>query len=187
MKRRYQRKRDVATVTVVARSAAATTGYVHLGPMRLPCALGRSGCRVRKREGDGATPIGRWPVLRVQFRGDRLRRPRTALPVQRSGRTDGWCDAPNDRSYNRPVRHPYAASAERLWREDALYDVVVVLGHNHRPRLRGAGSAIFMHVARPGYLPTEGCLALRRDHLLRLLAHLRPGSLVDVLPRANRQ
>ena len=112
---------------------------------------------------------GAGPSLRVLFRADRLPRPRTALPVQRIGRADGWCDAPGDRNYNRPVRHPYPASAERLWREDALYDVVVVLGHNQRPRLRGAGSAIFMHVARPGYLPTEGCIALRRDHLLRLL------------------
>lgn len=187
MKRRYQRKRGVTTVMVVARSAAAKTGYVHLNPLRLPCALGRSGSRVRKREGDGATPIGRWPVLRVLFRPDRLPRPRTALPVRRIGRADGWCDAPGDRNYNRPVRHPYPASAERLWREDALYDVVVVLGHNRKPRLRGAGSAIFMHVARPGYLPTEGCIALRRDHLRRLLERLKPGSVVEVLPARRRQ
>lgn len=182
MKRRYQRQRAVATVVVVARSAEAKTGYVHLGPLRFPCALGRGGSRMRKREGDGATPIGRWPVLRVLFRADRLPRPRTALPVQRIVPEDGWCDARDDRNYNRPVRHPYPASAERLWRQDALYDVVVVLGHNQKPRLRGAGSAIFMHVARPGYLPTEGCIALRRDHLLRLLDRLQPGSEVEVLP-----
>lgn len=182
MKRRYQRKRGVTTVMVVARSAAARTGYLHLGPLRLPCALGRGGSRVRKREGDGATPIGRWPVSGVLFRSDRSPRPRTGLPLQRIDRADGWCDAPDDRNYNRAVRHPYPASAERLWREDALYDVVVVLGHNQKPRVRGAGSAIFMHVARPGYLPTEGCIALRRDHLLRLLARLRPGAAVEVLP-----
>lgn len=187
MKRRYQRWRGVTTVVVVARSPTAKTGYVHLGPLRLPCALGRSGSRVRKREGDGATPIGRWAVLRVLFRADHLPRPRTRLPVQPVGRADGWCDAPGDRNYNRPVRHPYPASAERLWREDALYDVVVVLGHNQKPRRRGAGSAIFMHIARPGYLPTEGCIALRRDHLLRLLARLQPGAKIDVLPAPRRQ
>jgi L,D-peptidoglycan transpeptidase YkuD (ErfK/YbiS/YcfS/YnhG family) len=97
-------------------------------------------------------------------------------------RLDGWCDAPGDRNYNRPVRHPYPASAERLWREDELYDVLVVLGHNQRPRLRGGGSAIFMHVARPGYLPTEGCIALERGHLLALLERLGPGAMVQVLP-----
>jgi L,D-peptidoglycan transpeptidase YkuD (ErfK/YbiS/YcfS/YnhG family) len=94
---------------------------------------------------------------------------------------DGWCDAPGDRNYNRPVRHPYPASAERLWREDELYDVVVVLGHNQRPRIRAGGSAIFMHVARPGYLPTEGCIALARRHLLIVLERLKPGSAVRVL------
>jgi len=86
---------------------------------------------------------------------------------------DGWCDAPGDRNYNRPVRHPYPASAERLWREDGLYDIVVVLSHNVRPRVRGAGSAVFMHLARPGYRPTEGCIALKREHLLRLLERCR--------------
>jgi L,D-peptidoglycan transpeptidase YkuD (ErfK/YbiS/YcfS/YnhG family) len=187
MKRRYQRRRGATTVIVDARSAAAKTGYVHLGSLRLPCALGRSGSRVRKREGDGATPIGCWPVLRVLFRADRLPRPRTGVPVQRIDRADGWCDAPGDRNYNRAVQHPYPASAERLWREDALYDVVVVLAHNHKPRLRGGGSAIFMHVARPGHLPTEGCIALRRDHLLRLLARLTPGSVVDVLTAQSRR
>jgi L,D-peptidoglycan transpeptidase YkuD (ErfK/YbiS/YcfS/YnhG family) len=108
------------------------------------------------------------------------------LPVQRIRRMDGWCDAPGDRNYNRPVRHPYPASAERLWRDDALYDMVVVLRHNQRPRLRGRGSAIFMHVARPGYLPTEGCIALERGHLLRVLERLRPGSVVEVLPNRSR-
>jgi L,D-peptidoglycan transpeptidase YkuD (ErfK/YbiS/YcfS/YnhG family) len=95
---------------------------------------------------------------------------------------DGWCDAPADRNYNRPVRLPYAATAEHLWRSDALYDVVVVLDYNERPCMRGRGSAIFMHVARPGYAPTEGCIALARPHLLRLLERLAPGDAVAVLP-----
>ncbi len=85
---------------------------------------------------------------------------------------DGWCDDPRDRNYNRYVRHPYPASAERMWREDNLYDVVVVLSHNDRPRVRGRGSAVFMHVARTGMTPTEGCVALRLPHLLRLLEHM---------------
>lgn len=87
-------------------------------------------------------------------------------------RDQGWCDAPSDRNYNRCVRHPYAASAEHMWRADHLYDIVIVLGYNDRPRRRGAGSAIFMHLARPGFLPTEGCIALDRGDLVRVLAHL---------------
>lgn len=129
---------------------------------------------MRKREGDGATPIGCWPILRVLFRPDRLGRPRTALPVSPLRQTDGWCDDPGDRNYNRRVKLPYPARCERLWRGDHLYDVVVVLGYNIRPRMRGKGSAIFMHLARPGYAPTDGCIALERRHLLLLLKHVRP-------------
>jgi L,D-peptidoglycan transpeptidase YkuD (ErfK/YbiS/YcfS/YnhG family) len=116
----------------------------------------------------------------VLYRRDRVQRPRTALPIRGIGRRDGWCDAATDRNYNRPVRHPYAAGAERLWRQDALYDVVVVLGYNERPRARGCGSAIFMHVARPGYAPTEGCIALARAHLLRLLECVGPQACIAI-------
>jgi L,D-peptidoglycan transpeptidase YkuD (ErfK/YbiS/YcfS/YnhG family) len=168
---------------VLSLSAASHRGIVRLGGLTFACALGRSGCRARKREGDGATPMGCWRLERVLYRADRVRRPATALPLRRISSSDGWCDAPPDRNYNRPVRHPYPASAERLWREDGLYHLIVVLSHNARPRVRGGGSAVFMHVARPGYLPTEGCIALRRDHLQRLLKRLRPGSRICVAPR----
>jgi len=110
-----------------------------------------------------------------------MRRPQTSLPVRAIRRHDGWCDASADRNYNRPVRLPYRASAEHLWREDELYDVVVVLTYNERPRVRGRGSAIFMHVARPGYAPTEGCIALARGHLLRLLERLPARAAIGVL------
>jgi L,D-peptidoglycan transpeptidase YkuD (ErfK/YbiS/YcfS/YnhG family) len=118
----------------------------------------------------------------VLYRADRVRRPPTRLPLRPIRPDDGWCDAPADRNYNRAVRHPYPASAERLWRADRLYDVVVVLAHNFKPRVRGGGSAIFMHLARPDYASTEGCMALRLEHLLRLVRRLGPGARVRVLP-----
>ena len=135
-----------------------------------------------KREGDGATPVGRFALREVFYRRDRLVRPRTRSRSPRSIGMDGWCDAPADRNYNRPVRHPYPASAEHLWRQDRLYDVIVVLGYNETPRVRGRGSAIFMHVARPGMKPTEGCIALSREHLLRLIACARRGATITILP-----
>jgi L,D-peptidoglycan transpeptidase YkuD (ErfK/YbiS/YcfS/YnhG family) len=147
---------------------------------RVPCALGRGGIRPDKREGDGATPVGCFPLRRVLYRPDRLPLPETRLPVQPIGEDDGWCDDPADPAYNRPVKLPYAASHERMWREDDLYDLVVVLGHNDDPPARGAGSAIFLHLARPDYGPTEGCIALRREHLLELLGDCGPDSLLCV-------
>jgi L,D-peptidoglycan transpeptidase YkuD (ErfK/YbiS/YcfS/YnhG family) len=175
MKRRADRQ-----LFVRALSSLATRGFVSLGPLRLPCALGRSGVRAMKREGDGATPMGRWRVREVMYRSDRLLRPSTRAPLRPLARDDGWCDAPTDRNYNRRVCHPYAASAEQLWRADSLYDVVVVLGYNDGARVRGRGSAIFMHVARDGYRPTEGCIALARSDLLRVIARLRAGDVVVV-------
>jgi L,D-peptidoglycan transpeptidase YkuD (ErfK/YbiS/YcfS/YnhG family) len=132
--------------------------------------------RARKREGDGATPIGCWRLRRVLFRPDRLAPPRTILPVQALDPTDGWCDDPADPAYNRPVTLPHPASAEALWRGAGLYDVIVVLGHNDDPPVPGAGSAIFLHVARPDRGPTLGCVGLALPDLLALLAALPQGA-----------
>lgn len=156
------------------------TGTIELGSLRFACALGRSGRATLKREGDGATPLGCFGIVGVRYRADRRRRPYTGLPVRPIAAGDGWCDAPLDRNYNRAVRLPYPASTERMCRDDALYDIVLVLDHNTRPRVRGAGSAIFMHVARPGLLPTEGCIALPIEQLERLIARLRPGARIIV-------
>ena len=126
-----------------------------------------------KREGDGASPRGLFSLLHVYYRPDRVPRPRTGLPVRPIRRRDGWCDASADRNYNRPVPMPYPASAEELWREDHLYDIVVVVDWNVRRRGRGYGSAIFMHVAEKDYGPTAGCVALKLPELQRVLERLR--------------
>jgi L,D-peptidoglycan transpeptidase YkuD (ErfK/YbiS/YcfS/YnhG family) len=156
------------------------SGGARWGGLHLRCALGRGGVRREKREGDGATPVGSWPMRRLLFRADRLPAPATRLPKQAIAPSDGWCDAPQDRSYNLPVALPYPASAEALWREDGVYDLIVPLGYNDAPVVPGAGSAIFLHVARPDYAPTEGCVALAPENLLRVLAEADLGSLVVV-------
>ncbi|MEI6984900.1 MAG: L,D-transpeptidase family protein [Rhodospirillaceae bacterium] len=133
------------------------------------CAIGRSGISVAKREGDGATPAGEFPLRHLLYRPDRLVIPLTGLAVAELRPDDCWCDDPDHPDYNQPVSLPFAASHERMWRDDGLYDVVVVLGHNDRPPVPGLGSAIFLHVVRPGYEPTEGCVALALPDLLRLV------------------
>ena len=135
-----------------------------------PCALGRAGIAVKRGEGDGVTPLGTFPLRRVLYRPDRIARPKSALPVSAIAPADGWCDAPDDPAYNTRIRRPCRASHESLWREDRLYDLVVVVGFNDAPVVPGAGSAIFLHVARPDYAPTEGCVALALADLTRLLA-----------------
>jgi L,D-peptidoglycan transpeptidase YkuD (ErfK/YbiS/YcfS/YnhG family) len=148
---------------------AASKGWLELGALRLPCAIGRGGLRAMKREGDGGTPIGAFALRELLYRADQLRRPRTPLPTHAIRPADGWCDGRSDRNYNRPVTRPYPASSEELWRRDRLYDVVGVMDYNIAPRAQGRGSCIFLHVARPDYAPTEGCVALALEDLLRLL------------------
>ena len=133
-------------------------------------ALGRAGVRLHKEEGDEATPVGLLPLRRVLFRADRVARPDCAVPVEPLAPDDGWCDDPTHSDYNRPVRLPHPARHEALWRADAVYDLIGVLGWNDAPVMHKMGSAIFLHVARPDLAPTEGCIALRLPDLRRLLA-----------------
>jgi L,D-peptidoglycan transpeptidase YkuD (ErfK/YbiS/YcfS/YnhG family) len=161
-------------------SASATRGLLCLGALRLPCALGRTGRRAIKREGDGATPMGTFTLCEILYRPDRVRKPRAGLPVRATRSSEGWCDDVRDANYNRKVRLPYTASAETLWRDDRIYDIIVVLDHNRRPRAKGRGSAIFMHLARPDYAATAGCIALSLNDLRRLLTLLGPATAVYV-------
>lgn len=174
------RKKPRGQLFVRTRSRSATRGLLLVASRTYPCALGRGGIRALKREGDGATPSGTFRLECVRYRSDRGPRPRSGLAIQALSPLNGWCDAPADRNYNRPVRLPYPASAESMWRSDELYDLVVILACNRRPRIRNRGSAIFMHIARPGFAPTEGCIALRRPDLMRLMASLRAGARIHI-------
>jgi len=156
-------------------------GWLIAGGLHAPCALGRGGVSRGKREGDGATPAGDFALRRLWLRpGSGFAIPR-GFPSRRIRPDDGWCDDPGHRRYNRPVRLPFPASCERMWREDALYDAVIEIGWNDRPAIRGRGSAIFLHLARPsptgrGFAPTEGCVAIARRDMARLLRIITRGS-----------
>ncbi len=169
---RVRRTRPVATVVVRPRPGRPSQGLAAFAGTVMPCALGRTGIRALKREGDGATPRATLPLVSVLWRADRLGRPPTALPLRAIRADDGWCDAPADGRYNRAVPLPCPVSHEELRRDDGLYDVLVVLDFNLRPRVARGGSAIFLHCARPGLTATAGCVAFPRPVLLRLLARL---------------
>jgi len=155
----------------VYRQGEITVADWGAGPRR--CAVGRAGIAEKIREGDGVTPAGIWPLRNVLYRADRIPRPQTILPTAPIDPDSAWCDVPDDPQYNRLVRLPYASLDERLWREDALYDLIVVVGFNDKPTVPGKGSAIFLHVARPDYGETEGCVALGLVDLTQALAQLR--------------
>ena len=143
-----------------------------IGPnFDVPCALGRAGLieAAEKLEGDGKSPIGSWPVRRIYYRPDKEEKPVSKFPVTAISPTTGWCDAPKDAMYNQLVRYPWRASAEQLWRDDDVYDLIMVLGHNDDPVVPEKGSAIFLHIAREGFTPTEGCVAIEHDAIRKLI------------------
>ncbi len=174
------RRKPLEKLTVRRKPGAPTRGVLNAGPWTFPVALGRGSIKANKREGDGATPRGTFHPVRLWWRADRARRPTTALPVRRIRPDDGWCEDPADRRYNRPVRVAPGSMADRLMRVDALYDLIVEIDHNTRPRVARGGSAVFIHFARPGFAPTAGCIALSGPALRQLVARLGPKTRIIV-------
>lgn len=162
------------------KTAAGGRYRLTMGDLSVRCAVGRSGMIRDKREGDGGTPVGIWPLRRVFFRPDKLEAPETKLRVVELSPADGWCDAHADKNYNRMVKLPYPASAEDMWRDDDIYDIVVELGYNDDPVVPGKGSAIFLHLARPSYAGTAGCVAVALKDLRAILKLAGPGSKIHV-------
>jgi L,D-peptidoglycan transpeptidase YkuD (ErfK/YbiS/YcfS/YnhG family) len=173
-KQRTMERTTLRSIRVSTRPGRKSEGWLFAGPLTAPIALGRSGIKANKREGDGGTPHGRFRPLRLWWRADRLPRPRTLLPVRRIGPDDAWCEDPQDRRYNHPFRRSANEPGDRLRRDDNLYDMVIEIDHNTRPRVAGRGSAVFIHVARPGFAPTAGCVALRPRDLKALLSRINP-------------
>ena len=166
--------RPLSLVTVRAAAGQRTRGWLVAGGQTIPVALGRGGIRANKREGDGGTPKGTFRPRQLWWRADRHPRPATFLPVRAIGPDDAWCEDPADRHYNQPVRLKSKQGGDRLKRDDHLYDFIVEIDHNTTPRIAGRGSAIFLHLARPNFSPTSGCVSMTKSAMLRLLKRLGP-------------
>ncbi len=176
VKKRIKTRRSSKTVIAVRRApGGAHRAILAFGPLRFPAAIGRGGISARKREGDGATPLAVMALCGGLVR-DRLPiLPQSPLGLRGIRADDGWCDAPSDPNYNRPVRLPFSANHERLRRDDGIYDIVIILDWNMSRRVKGRGSAVFFHLARPGFEPTAGCVAVTPSAMRVLLPHLRRG------------
>jgi len=177
---RAKRETSLRRLAVRRKPAQRSRGVLKAGPLALPVALGRAGIKANKREGDGATPRGAFHLKRLWWRADRHPRPATLLPVRRIKPDDGWCEDTADRHYNQAIKVPPRSKADRLARKDPLYDFIIEIDHNTRPRVAGRGSAVFIHVARPGFAPTAGCVALTMNSLRRLLARIGPRTKIVV-------
>jgi L,D-peptidoglycan transpeptidase YkuD (ErfK/YbiS/YcfS/YnhG family) len=173
-------RRKSPAIWVRRRPGDRSRGVLIAGRLAIPVVLGRSGIRANKREGDGATPRGWFRLVRLWWRADRLARPRTLLPVKRIAPDLAWSEDPRDRRYNHPFRRSANEPGDRLWRGDHLYDLIVELDHNTRPRIAGRGSAVFLHVARRDRSATAGCVALAAKDLRRLLAHMGPKTRINI-------
>jgi L,D-peptidoglycan transpeptidase YkuD (ErfK/YbiS/YcfS/YnhG family) len=167
----------------VRAAIGSSNGTLSFKGQDYPCMVGRTGIRHPKFEGDGGTPAGLFPLREVRYRPDKMTAPKSGLPVFKATATDGWCDDPEDPAYNRIVHMPYQTDAEVMWRDDGLYDVLAVIGYNDAPPMPGAGSAIFLHVARADgdtLKPTVGCVSMRIENVLAVLAACSPGTMIDI-------
>jgi len=144
------------------------------------CAIGKGGFSSNKHEGDGTTPLGTFLLRECLYRPDRQNPPQTTLHTRPIVVDDGWCDDPKSQFYNLPIKIPFIQSHELLWREDHVYDIIIPIGYNDAPIIAGKGSAIFMHIAKPNYEPTQGCVALSLPDMLTLLPLLGQKTTIEI-------
>jgi L,D-peptidoglycan transpeptidase YkuD (ErfK/YbiS/YcfS/YnhG family) len=174
------RDRPLAAIRIRAAAGDPRRGWLTAGGQTVPVALGRGGIRANKREGDGGTPKGSFRPRQLWWRADRHPRPRTFLPVRAIGPEDAWCEDPTSRHYNQPMRLDRGCGGDRLQRDDQLYDFIVEIDHNTRPRIAGRGSAVFLHLARENFGPTAGCVSMSKAAMLRLLARIGPETKIAI-------
>ncbi|WP_354085982.1 L,D-transpeptidase family protein [Bradyrhizobium sp. S3.3.6] len=169
-----RRSRQLSAIRVKPAAGNSRRGWLTAGQLTIPVALGRGGILANKREGDGGTPRGHFRPRRLWWRGDRHSRPQTFLPARTIGDTDAWCEDPGDRHYNQWIRRGEGEGGDRLKRADQLYDFIIEIDHNTRPRIAGRGSAVFLHLARDNFGPTAGCVSMTKAAMLQLLRLIGP-------------
>lgn len=174
------RDRPLSAIRIRAAAGDPRRGWLTAGDRTVPVALGRGGIKANKREGDGGTPRGTFRPRQLWWRADRHPRPRSFLPVRAIGQEDAWCEDPQSRHYNRSIRLDRERGGDRLKRDDHLYDFIVEIDHNSSPRIKGRGSAVFLHLARANFSPTAGCVSMTKSAMLRLLQRLGPDTKIVI-------
>ncbi len=154
--------------------------FLYANEIKFPCAIGKNGITKNKTEGDGCTPFGCYKFNKIYYRADKLGDLKINLNAETISSNYGWCDDPNSKYYNKLIKFPFSQSAEELYRDDDLYDIVCVIDYNINPTQSGKGSAIFLHVAHEDYRGTEGCIALNKRHLLQIVSKITTKTIIDI-------
>jgi L,D-peptidoglycan transpeptidase YkuD (ErfK/YbiS/YcfS/YnhG family) len=157
------------------------SGYLKYKNLKFRCSLGKAGIGIKKKEGDNLTPKGKFKLIQVFYRADRIKKIKTDLPKKTITRNMGWCDDSRSNNYNRLIKLPFNFSYERLYRKDNIYDLVVLISYNTKPIIRNKGSAIFIHISRRNFSPTKGCVALKKDNLLQLLSKVKKNTKIKII------
>jgi L,D-peptidoglycan transpeptidase YkuD (ErfK/YbiS/YcfS/YnhG family) len=149
------------------------SGYLKFKNLKFKCALGKAGVGKKKVEGDNITPKGTFQIVKIYYRSDRIKNIYSKIKLFKINNKMGWCDDPNSKKYNQLIKLPSKYTHEKLYRQDNVYDLVIVLNYNMIPIIKNKGSAIFIHVAKKNYKKTAGCVALKKKHLLKLIENIK--------------
>jgi L,D-peptidoglycan transpeptidase YkuD (ErfK/YbiS/YcfS/YnhG family) len=156
------------------------TRYLIFKNLKFSCSVGKAGIKNKKKEGDNITPKGIFKLLKLYYRADKIKKVETELKKIKIKKNMGWCDDPESRYYNKEIKIPNNFSYEKLYRNDNIYDLIIVLSYNISPIIKNKGSAIFIHIAKDKYLPTEGCIALKKIHLIKILKEIKLNTLIKI-------
>ena len=147
--------------------------YLYYLNYKIKCAIGKNGITKNKQEGDLKTPSGIFKLKKIFYRKDRIKLNNTTIKKSYIKKNSGWCDDPASKYYNKEIKSPFKYSAEKLWRKDNIYDLIIVLNYNFNPIIKNRGSAIFLHISKKNYAPTKGCIAINKKDMMNLLVNIK--------------
>lgn len=155
-------------------------GYLKYKDLKFKCALGKAGIGEKNKEGDNITPKGTYKIVKIYYRADKIKKISVKLKLIKINKKIGWCDDPKSKFYNQEIKLPSKYSHEKLYRKDCIYDIIIVLNYNTNPTIKNKGSAIFIHIAKNKYTKTQGCIALRKTHLLFILEKINKNTKIKI-------
>ena len=156
------------------------SGYLQYKNLKFRCALGKAGIKKKEKEGDNVTPKGIFKIISIYYRPDRIKNIITTVKKIKIKKNIGWCDDPNSHFYNQQISLPNKFGHEKLYRNDSLYDLILVLNYNVNPIIKNKGSAIFIHIAKKNYKKTKGCIALKKKHLIELVLKIKKNTKIKI-------